>query len=186
MIKETIRKSRSYRRFDESVVVPEADLRDMVECARLSPSAANLQSLKYKIVSGFDESVFKHLKWAGYLKDWVGPEAGERPTGYIVILLDKEISKNPFFDHGIAAQSILLKATEEGYGGCIFATIDRKGLMADLGLSSQYEILLAIAIGKPVERVKLVEVGEAGDIKYYRDEAATHFVPKRALEDIIL
>ena len=186
MIEEMILKSRSYRRFDESVVVKEDELRDMVDCARISASGANFQSLKYKIVSGYSESVFKPLKWAGYLKEWDGPKAGERPTGYIVILLDKEISKNPFCDHGIAAQNILLRGTEMGYGGCIFASIDREALKSVLGLSDRYDILLAIALGKPVEEVRLVDVEADGDIKYYRDDKGVHYVPKRKLEDILL
>lgn len=186
MIKDMILKTRSYRRFDQSVVVKEDELREMVDCARLSASGANMQSLKYKIVSGYNESVFKPLKWAGYLKDWDGPKESERPTGYIVILLDKSISKNPFCDHGIAAQSMLLRASEMGYGGCMFGSIDREALGTALDLTEQYEILLVLALGKPVEEIELEDVAADGDIKYYRDDNGVHHVPKRSLEDIIL
>jgi hypothetical protein len=68
------------------------------------------------------------LKWAGYLKDWAGPEEGERPAAYIVVLGDTSLTKNYWWDHGLASQSILLAAVEQGYGGCMFGMIDRDGL----------------------------------------------------------
>ena len=45
---------------------------------------------------------------------------------------------------------------------------------------------VVIAIGEPAEKIELVPVPENGDVNYYRDENGTHYVPKRALEDIVL
>lgn len=188
MIKDLILKNRTYRRFYEDVKLDESTLKELVDLARLSSSGANLQSLKY-IISYTEEknnTIFPHLRWAGYLKDWNGPEEGERPTGYIVMVADKEISKNYFWDHGIACQSILLGATEKGLGGCMFGSIDREKLIEGLKIPERYELLLVIALGKPKEEVVLEELNEAGDIKYYRDENKVHHVPKRNLEEVIL
>lgn len=188
MIKDLILKNRTYRRFYEDVKIEESTLKDLVDLARLSSSGANLQPLKY-IISYTEEknnAIFPHLRWAGYLKDWNGPEVGERPTGYVVMLLDKEISKSCFWDHGIACQSILLGAVEKGLGGCMFGSIDREKLIKALNIPERYELLLVIALGKPKEEVVLEELKEAGDIKYYRDENKVHHVPKRKLEDLIL
>ena len=52
--------------------------------------------------------------------------------------------------------------------------------------SERYTIRLVLALGRPKEEVKVVPVGESGDVKYYRDEAQVHYVPKRSLEDILL
>jgi len=188
MIKDLIVKNRTYRRFYEDVKIDENTLKELVDLARLSSSGANLQSLKY-IVSFTEEknnAIFPHLRWAGYLKDWNGPEEGERPTGYIVMVADKEISKNYFWDHGIACQSILLGATEKGLGGCMFGSIDREKLVEALNIPERYELLLVIALGKPKEEVVLEDLNEARDIKYYRDENKVHHVPKRKLEELIL
>ncbi|MDD2629992.1 MAG: nitroreductase family protein, partial [Limnochordia bacterium] len=124
------------------------------------------------------------LAWAGYLKDWPGPAEGERPTAYIVILGDREISTSFGCDHGIAAQSILLQAVELGYGGCIIGSVDRKTLMDILQIPDQYEVLLVIALGKPIEQVTLTTA--KGDIKYWRDSHQVHYVPKRPLQEIII
>jgi len=188
MLKDWILKNRSYRRFDQRVAVPLETLRELVNMARLSASAANLQPLKYLLVCDPQKNVmvFSHLAWAGYLKDWNGPAEGERPSAYIIILGDKEISQSFGCDHGIAAQSILLGATEKGLGGCMVGSIQRERLRACLKLPQRYEILLVIALGKPREEVKIESVGSDGSIKYWRDNEGVHHVPKRSLDEIII
>ena len=62
------------------------------------------------------------------LTEWPGPDKGERPSAYIIILGDKSITEIFGVDHGIAAQSIMLGATEAGLGGCIIASIKREEL----------------------------------------------------------
>jgi len=188
MLEDLIRKNRSYRRFDQETDISTKTLRALVNLARLSASGANQQPLKYILISDpeTNASVFPHTRWAGYLKDWEGPAEGERPAAYIIILGDTSIRPTFGCDHGIAAQSIMLGATERGLGGCILGALDRGELRETLEIPEQYEILLALALGKPKERVELEEVGSDGDIKYYRDEDGVHHVPKRALETIIL
>ncbi|PNU21067.1 nitroreductase [Geothermobacter hydrogeniphilus] len=188
MFKDMVLKNRSYRRFQESAAIEEQDLRELVDLARLTPSGANRQPLKY-LLSNTPETngrIFPHLHWAGYLRDWPGPAAGERPAAYIVILGDTDIAKGFGCDHGIAAQTILLGAVEKGWGGCIMGAIKRDDLRKDLGIPEQFEILLVLALGKPVEEVVVEPVPADGDVKYWRDEKGVHHVPKRALEEIIL
>lgn len=55
-----------------------------------------------------------------------------------------------------------------------------------LGIADRYEILLVLAIGKPGETVVLEDVGSSESIKYWRDSADVHHVPKRRLEEIIV
>ena len=129
--------------------------------------------------------IFKQLAWAGYLLSWKGPEEGERPSAYIVMLHDTLITGNYLCDDGIAAQSILLGATEAGFGGCIIHSINRVKLKEILDLDEQFEVLHVIALGKPKETVVLEEM-EDDNFKYWRDENQVHHVPKRALEDIII
>jgi nitroreductase len=188
MIRDLVLKNRSYRRFHENTPVEYKTLKELVDFARHSASAANLQPLKYVLSCDPKRNalIFSHLAWAAYLKDWPGPDEGERPAAYIVILKDKGISKSIDCDHGIAAQSIMLGATEKGLGGCIIGSIRRRSLGKALGLSPNYEILLVLAIGKPRETVEIEPLGPDQDIRYWRDSDDVHHVPKRALEDIIV
>ena len=187
-LRELIEKNRSYRRFHEEVKVGSELLRELIDLSRLSASAGNLQPLKYMLSCDPKKNalIFPCLAWAGYLKDWPGPSEGERPSGYIIILADTEISESINCDHGIAAQSILLGATERGLGGCIVGSIDRSRLRKALEIPPRYDILLVIAIGRPKERVQIETVEHEGNIKYWRDDEGTHHVPKRALDEIIL
>ena len=188
MIRGLIEKNRSRRRFYETVPISVETLRELVDLARLSASAANLQPLKYVLSCDPDKNalIFPHLAWAGYLTDWPGPSEGERPSAYIIILGDKEVSHSTGCDHGIAAQNILLGAVEKGLGGCMIASIQRDGLRQALTIPSRYDILLVLALGKPKEKAALETVGPSGDIKYWRDSEGVHHVPKRSLDDIII
>jgi len=188
MIRDLISKNRSYRRFHQEVDIKLETLRELVDIARLSASAKNAQPLKYILSCQPQKNslIFSHLAWAGYLTDWPGPCEGERPSAYIIILGDTEISQSSGCDHGIAAQSILLGATEKGLGGCMIASIKRQGLRQALEIPPRYEILLVLALGKPKETVVIETVGPAGDTKYWRDSKGVHHVPKRALDDIII
>jgi nitroreductase len=187
-IKDIILKNRSYRRFYQEITISMEDLVDWIDNARLSPSARNAQSLKY-IISNEPEMnnrIFPHLAWAAYLRDWDGPDEGERPSVYLIMVNDKEISSNYFCDHGIAAQSILLGAAEKGFGGCIIASIQRDELAATINIRDRYEIVQVIALGKPKEIVKIENMGPVGDFRYWRDDDQVHHVPKRSIDDIIL
>jgi nitroreductase len=188
MMQELALRNRSYRRFHQGVDITLATLKELVELARLSASAMNLQPLKYVLScdSHKNSLIFPHLGWAGYLRDWPGPGDGERPSAYIIILGDKEISQSFGCDHGIAAQSILLGATEKGLGGCMIGNVKRQELGRALRIPSRFEILLVVALGKPRETVAIEAVGPDGQIRYWRDSQGVHHVPKRRLADLIL
>lgn len=188
MIYDLIKKNRTYRRFEQDYPITLDTLKGLVDLARLSSSGSNLQPLKYILSCTKERNalIFSQLRWAGYLKDWDGPEEGERPAAYIVVLGDKNISTNYFWDHGIACQSILLGACEKGLGGCMFASVNKKGLKEALNISDQFEVLLVIALGKPKEVVVLEDLKDPQNVKYWRDENGVHHVPKRRLEDIII
>ncbi len=187
-IRGLILQNRSCRRFEQNQRIPRKLLRQWIDLARLSPSASNLQPLKYVISSDAQTNakIFSTLSWAGYLTDWPGPAEGERPAAYIVILADKNIKFPIDCDHGIAAQSILLGAVESGYRGCIIGSVKRPELKRHLQLPDSLEILLVLALGKCKEKVVLEAVDSDGDIRYWRDERGVHHVPKRGLDEIIV
>jgi nitroreductase len=188
MLRDLIRKNRSYRRFRQQVPIEAETLRELVDLARLSASAGNMQPLRYILSCdpGKNALVFPNIAWARYIENWPGPPEGERPSAYIIVLEDKQVDHPLHCDHGIAAQSILLGATEMGLGGCIVGAINKPNLRRVLNIPDCYEILLVIALGKPKERVVIERLQPEGCVKYWRDSEGVHHVPKRALDDIIL
>ena len=192
MIKELAARTRSYRRFDESDRIPADVLEDLVKTARNVASAANRQPLKYVTVSGEKAcaKLFKTCSWAAQLTDWDGPEPGERPTGYIVVLKDTELSMNDIFsawDMGIAIQTIMLAAVEQGYGGCFIGAFKKKKCAKVIGVDAdRYSPQIVIALGKPAEDCRLEPCPECGSTLYWRDSDDVHHVPKRGLNEVLL
>ncbi|MCB5253383.1 MAG: nitroreductase family protein [Candidatus Cloacimonadaceae bacterium] len=186
MFRQLVLRNRSYRRFDQSKSVSKQTLRDLVDFARLSPCAANLQSLRFWLVDHPHDRLFDCLRWANYLKNWEGPMEGERPSAYIIVLAPQSCTKYHYIDTGIACQSMLLGATEIGLGGCMLAAVDREAVQKIFDIPSQWEILLVIALGVPAETVVVDQIGSDQNIEYWRDERDRHHVPKRSLDTLIL
>lgn len=187
-LRNLVERSRSYRRFDESRPIDRETLVELVDLARHTPSAANRQPLKYMIAwrPADNQRVFPHLRWATALTDWPGPAEGQRPAGYVMILGDTTISRQVRWDDAIAAQTILLAATERALGGCMVGLIDRDGLRAALRIPQHLEILLVVALGTPAETVILHDGAPPDERPYWRDEAGAHHVPKRGLAEVLL
>ena len=186
-IKHLANTTRSYRRFRQIYPVTPELMTQWVDNARVSASAGNKQPLRYRIVTDKEQcaQIFETLTWAAALPDWDGPEPGQRPTGYIIMATDSETFKGELwrFDAGIAAQTIMLSSTEEGFGGCIMLSFKRGELKKILSMPEDLEPVLVLALGRPIEDIRLVDALQ-GDTSYYQDEYQVHYVPKRKLEDI--
>ena len=178
-------KTRSFRRFREQERIPEDRLRAIIEAARLAPSAANLQLLRFSFLNEVHScgEIFPFVNWAGYLKDWDGPEPGERPAAYIVIHTPRE--KKPFtgIDTGITAAYMVLAAKDAGYGSCMILSFNREEIESRLGIPG-YDVGLLIALGVPAEEVVIEEYD--GSVEYWRSDDGRHHVPKLSLDSLIV
>ena len=189
-IKDLIKASRSFRSFDPDSPITSEILADLVECVRYTPSSRNLQALKFRLVTSKEEcaALLPFTRWAGLLRDTEIPPQGHAPTAYVVITIDTSLTENimPFLkDVGICAQSILLAATEAGFGGCMIGSFHAEEVSKLLSLPAHLSPQLILAMGKPDETVMLTDVKSDGSIAYYR-ENGIHIVPKRPLEDLII
>jgi len=182
MLKDLVVKNRSYRRFHQDVAVEMETLRELIDMARLSASAANRQALKYILSNDPERNalIYPNIRIDN------NPPEGERPSAYIIILEDTTIKLILACDYGIAAQTIHLGAVEKGLGGCMIANINREGLRKALDIPPQYEVLLILALGKPKEKMVIEAVGEDGATQQWWDNDRVRHVPKRSLDDIIV
>lgn len=189
---ELVARTRTVRRFREEAPLAPALLEQLVDLARLSGSARNAQALCYLVVTepALRAALFPLLAWAGYLPDWPGPAAGERPAAYVVCVLDRERQRGPeseaHFDLGIGTQNLLLGAAERGVMGCRIGAFPADKVRTLLQLDARYQPLLVVALGEPAETVVVETVGTDGDIRYWHDTDGVHHVPKRPLGDILL
>ncbi len=189
---ELVARTRTVRRFREEAPLAPALLEQLVDLARLGGSARNAQSLCYLVVTepALRAALFPLLAWAGYLPDWPGPAAGERPVAYIVCVLDRERQRGPeseaHFDLGISTQNLLLGAAERGVMGCRIGAFNADRVRALLQLDARYQPMLVVALGEPAETVVVETVRTDGDVRYWRDADGVHHVPKRPLGDILL
>ncbi len=186
MIYETIEKCRSYRRFDASRRLDDELVRSFVESARLTPSGGNLQKLRYAVYTDKDscDKIFSALKFAAYLKEWAGPLPEERPTAYIVICSESELNTLLAIDLGIVSEAIMLTAAEAGVGGCMLRSFDKQTVAEAIGREEMLPHMV-LALGYPCETV-LISDSVNGDIRYYRDEADRHIVPKLSMDALML
>ncbi len=189
MLENLVLNNRSYRAFVPNVRIPEERVRAWIDLARRCPSARNAQPLKYAVVTDEETCarILPHTAWAGSLGIKLPPD-GHAPVAYVVVCHDTTVSTVNHFslmDVGICAQTILLAATEEGFGGCMIGSFKADAVREILSLPENLTPLLTIALGKPDETVVLTEAAD-GATRYYRDENNVHYVPKRPLDEIIL
>jgi nitroreductase len=185
MLRDLILKNRSTRKYQQEVTVSRETLLELVDLARLSASGGNRQLLKYYVSSDpkNNDIIFQHIGLGG------DPAPGDRPAAYIIIMNDTGLGTYGAsdIDHGIAAQSILLGATEKKLGGCMVGMVHRTELRKALNIPVRYEILLLLTIGKPKETFVIEDVEPNTDnVRGWWDEQGRRHVPKRKLEDIII
>ena len=185
-LEDLLRKTRSYRRFYQQENVDIATKKGVVANVFMAASPANLQPLQFILVNNekVGDEIFPNLKWAGYLPQWPGPEPGEQPSAYIIMLGNPGKSGHIAWDYGIALQTILLSLTERGLGGCAIAACDKASLIKRFAIPEELELAAVIAVGKPKEKVMLDPI-EDDNIKYWRDKNQVHHVPKRSIEELI-
>lgn len=177
-----LHRNRSYRGFLGTV--SEAQLRELVGVVPLVASGMNRQVLRFRLVSGADAALVHPLvKLGAALPEEHLPHPGMEPSAYIVVCSTVPEDKVVDIDLGIAAQSMLLKATEMGLGGIFILNFRREALKEALGLP--LEPVAVIGLGKPAETVFLVPGASPDALAYYRKDGV-HYVPKLAMEDLIV
>ena len=183
-LESLLKRNRSYRGYDASRVVTEADLLKLLEVVPWVGSGKNAQPLRFRLVTGADAALVHPLvKLGAALPLEHLPHPGQEPSAYIVICSAVPENKVVDMDLGIAAQSILLRAVEAGLGGIFILNFNPSALQEALGLS--LTPLAVLGIGKPSEQVFLIPAEPGDDLNYYRKDGA-HFVPKLQVKDLIL
>jgi len=179
---KVLKERRTVRKFTDKPV-PDSAFEEILECARLAPYPANVQPLKFAVVTKNSGSLFKYTKWAGYLENGA-PGETEMPFGYIITLGDKTIKQNGQFetDASIAGAIMSVAAHDLGLGTCWLGAIDRAGIKKELNLPEHLDVLYMLAVGYPAQESRAVEMKDS--VKYYLEDGNKLCVPKRSMEEI--
>ena len=182
-LESLLKRNRSYRGYDASRTVTEADLLKMLEVLPWVGSGMNAQPLRFRLVTGTEAArVHPLVKLGAALPQEHLPHAGEEPSAYIVVCAEAA-GRVVDIDLGIAAQSILLRAVEMGLGGIFILNFKPEVLQEALELP--LKPLAVLGIGKPLERIFLVDAKPGDDLNYYRKDGV-HFVPKLQVKDLMI
>ncbi len=185
-LKNLIQESRTTRRFKKDSSVDIKDLKEILDLARITSSAKNMQPIKYILVTDKNSvlQLAQTATWAAHLKDWNQRE-DERPSAFILMLNDQMIDGFPMFDAGASFTAISLAAKSKGLATCPMASIDKELCKKLFVIPDCYDLMIGIAVGVGSENIKLIDT-EDFDTNYYRLEDETHCVPKRSLKQIIV
>lgn len=183
---EAICSRRTIRKFKQTPLTKE-QLTSYINAARLAPSAANLQPLRYVAIASREmaEKMFALVKWAGYLAPDYNPKEGERPVAYIAVCADNQNNSHwTDQDIGAAVTNMILAALDDGVGACWIGSVDVPEATRLLKLPDDVTLRCVVALGYPAETPK--EVPVCDNIKYYVDETGTLCVPKRDMKTVLL
>lgn len=187
-LKELLTTSRTCRRFQADVSLSEAKLADLVDLARISPSARNAQVLRYAIVAdaAARRRMFGLITMGGALKESQRPTAEQEPAGYIIILAPEKLDAFGLMDVGIAAQSVNLAANDMNLACCMIGAFNKPGVRALLELPADLDPKLVLALGSPAEKRGLAPLNADGSTTYFLDHEGVHRVPKRSLDEVLV
>ena len=183
---DCIHSRRSIRIFKRTPV-ERTVLLEMVDAARLSPSAANIQPLRYKLITDAStlNALYPHVHYAGYLPDF-NPTPEQCPTAFIAVLSDTRLcaAKACECDAGLSMMSMCLVARSHGFDTVILGAIERERIRALLGLGEELALLSLLGVGVADQRSEAVPLADS--IKYTMDAEGNISVPKRALGDVLI
>ncbi|MBQ6474444.1 MAG: nitroreductase family protein [Victivallales bacterium] len=167
--------------------VPESDLRYMIDAARLTSCAANLQRLRFVVVrtASLVNQVLSHTAWAAYVRPARTPKAGESgPMAFVAVVGPRDSNALVHADAGAAIQSMQLAGWTRGLGCCWIGSVEHEPVERLLDISAEQALLYVLAVGYPAEHPVAEDVSEEGNRKYYLDEQGMLHVPKISLEDV--
>ena len=184
-VHEAATSRRTIRKFTQKPI-PREKLEGLVNAARLAPSGANMQPLKYAVVNDPPTvaKIFEKVKWAAYIAPEGNPAEGERPTAFIIVLADTTIKASGYeMDAGASIENLILSAWEEGIGCCWMASIDKEAIRSIIGAGETLPVIAALALGYKGEDPK--EEVLTDSVKYWKDASGTLHVPKRSLKEVL-
>jgi len=144
---EAIQQRHSVRRYQDKPVEPEK-LEQLLEAARLAPSAGNRQEWRFVVVT--DADMRQKLITAANGQSFVG----QAPVVIVACAVDNEHvmpcgQLSSPIDVAIALEHIALQAAEEGLGTCWVGAFDEAAVKELLGIPEAVRVIELMPLGYP-------------------------------------
>jgi len=151
IVLDVLKKRRSIRKYQAKSVESEK-VTEVLEAARLGPSANNQQPCQFIIIT--KPEIRESLRVA-YKSDWFI----QAPVIIVGCANPKEAWRRYAFDKeefwkvdaAIALQNIVLAAADLGLGTCWVANFDEKAAKKALNIPKEIQVVAMIAVGYPAE-----------------------------------
>ena len=151
-LKEIVTKRRSVRAYEDRPV-PEKSLRNILEAARLAPSARNDQSWKFVVVR---EGKRRQELTQAADREFVA----EAPVVIAAVATDPErimACEVPSYavDLSIAVTHMILAAVDEGLGTCWLGAFSQQRVKEILKIPGKYRVVALLTLGFPRGEMKV-------------------------------
>ena len=157
-VKDAIARRVSCRAY-QTTPVPEPHLMQILEAARLAPSACNQQPWRFAVVRNPD--LRRRIVEEGFLPGIKMTWAIEAPV-HVVIGMDRSFVTHrfaasvsgvnyPWVDIGIAGEHLVLAATELGLGTCWIGWIRPRVVARLVGWQRSVKPVVVITVGYPID-----------------------------------
>lgn len=143
---DIIKSRRSIRRFLETPV-PSEVLYSLLEAARWAPSGGNNQPWLFVVIR--ERANIQKIKM-------FSPGLGGDPPALLVLCSDRPAKgATAIMDIAMAAQNVMLTATEEDLGSCVVRSFNQKALQTLLNLPSHVMPELIVSLGYPAKSARI-------------------------------
>jgi nitroreductase len=159
---DVVRKRRSIRKYNPEGIADDK-LTNILEAARLAPSGSNRQSWKFIVVR--DKEKKAKLAEACSRQTWIGDAAAAVVICYPPVkgIDDMRLKR----DSTIAAEHIVLAATNEGLGSCWIGAFDQGAVKSLLSIPEEVGVNAVVAMGFPAEQPRQRTFKKLEDIVCY-------------------
>lgn len=186
MIIDIVNKRHSTRIYNDKDITRE-ELLDIVKCGQNYPSRANLQPLKYILITDKEirDKVFDTILWGSKNSNFkVFKNKEYAPGNYIVVCVDKNIIGAGYeYEIGASIQSMLLSATEKNINSLWVKSFDRKSLSSILNTNDDIILDSLVCLGYSNQENSRVPVKESPQVIVNND--LNMITPKRDIKEVL-
>lgn len=170
---ELVNRRQSTRKYDTTRAIEPQKIANIIEAARLAPSACNAQPWHFIVV---DEPELKNKVADAASARLLGMNHFTKQAPVHIIVIEEKVNissgiggliKDKQFallDLGIAAAHICLAAESEGLGSCMLGWFNESKMKKLLNIPDSRRVILDIVIGYPAESIKPKKRKSTSDI----------------------